>query len=113
MGGKQRQREPVDAEGHAGSVNHFAGLSAKAPFRAEMIFVVVEAHAGGRLLAGADRDQKLELGSLLKLIDRHQLAAATKERIVGNLDIVLDTERLGDFRRARNPAFAEVEDMLR
>ena len=48
---------------------------------AEMVAVIVEAHAGGRLLGGAHRNEQLELQRLLDLAHRHQLAAAAEERI--------------------------------
>ena len=60
----------------------------QAPGRAEMVLVVVEAHAGGRLLGRAHRHQQLELQRLLDLAHRHHLAAAAEERIAGHVDAV-------------------------
>src|SRR5262245_48710240 len=85
---EQRQRQPVDAEGDAGGMGDLARPGPGAPGRTEVIAVVVEAHARGRLLRGAYRDQQLELQRLLDLADRQDLAAATEERIARLIDTV-------------------------
>ena len=48
MGDKQRHRQPVHAEGDAAGVQHLAGAVVQAPDFAEMLLVIIEAHAGGR-----------------------------------------------------------------
>ncbi len=48
MRGEQRRRQSVDAKGDAGGVGGRAVIARQAPGLAEMVAVVVEAHAGGR-----------------------------------------------------------------
>ena len=50
MGGEQRERKPIHAEGDTAGMHHRAGLIVQIPGRAEVIAVIVETHAGGRLL---------------------------------------------------------------
>ncbi len=78
-----------------------------------MVTVVVEAHAGGRLLRGAHRDQQLELQRLLDLGVRHDLAAAAEERVARLLDAIGQAEAIRDLRRPRHPALTEVADLRR
>ena len=52
--------------------------SRRSQFVAEMIVVVVEAHAGGRLLFRAHRDQQFELQRLLDLVVAISLPARPK-----------------------------------
>src|ERR1051326_9024457 len=67
VGGEQRQRQPVEPERDAAGVGHLAGRGADVPGRAEMIAVIIEAHACGRLLGRMHRDQELEFERLLDL----------------------------------------------
>src|SRR5689334_397299 len=73
---EQRERQPIDAEGDATGMRHVAGGGAQVPGQAEMVAMIVEAHARRRLLRRADRHQQLELELLLDLTCRHELAAA-------------------------------------
>ena len=98
--GEQRQREAVDAERDAAGVGDLARRGRELPGLAEMVLMVVEAHAGGRLLRRAHRDQQLELERLLDLVDRHQLAGAAEERIARRLGLV-GAGRAGRRSRAR------------
>src|SRR5207302_1441324 len=96
MGGEQRQGEAIDAERDAARMGELARSGLQLPGLAEVVLVIVEAHAGGRLLRRADRDQQLELEGLLDLVDRHQLAGAAEERIARRLGLVRQAEQVGD-----------------
>ena len=85
VGPEQGDRQPVHAEGDAGGMRRRAGLIVDAPGRAEMVAMIVEAHAGGRLLGRMQRHQQLELQRLLDLADRHHLAGAAEEGIARRL----------------------------
>src|SRR4051794_22765572 len=65
---EQRQGQAVDAEGDAARMRNIAILDPQIPGLAEMIAVIVEAHAGGRLLLGAHRNEQLEFEGLLDLV---------------------------------------------
>src|SRR5947207_5146373 len=58
---EQRDGEAVHAKGDAAGVRGGTGLVLQAPDHAELVAMVVEAHAGGGLRAGVVRDQQLEL----------------------------------------------------
>src|SRR5580704_16588267 len=88
VGCEQRQRQTVDSEGDAGGMRDQAGFVAQVPRRAEMVAVIVEAHARGRLFLRVHRNEQLEFQRLLDLAHRHQLAAATEERIAGMIDAI-------------------------
>src|SRR5436305_3229882 len=58
---EQRDGQPVHAKGDAAGVRGGTGFVLQAPDHAELVAMVVEAHAGGRLRASVVRDQQLEL----------------------------------------------------
>ena len=57
------------------------------PRRAEVVAMIVEAHARGRRRVLVERNQQLELQRLLSLADRHDLSDAAEERVVGDVDL--------------------------
>src|ERR1700734_726323 len=77
-----------------------------------MVAVIVEAHARGRLLGGAYRNEQFELQGLLDLAHRHQLAAAAEERIARGIDAPRQAQLLGKTRRPRHPGAAEFIDLF-
>ena len=87
VGREQRQGQAVDAEGDAAGMSDLAGFGAQIPRRAEMVAVIVEAHARGRLLGGAHRNQQFELQRLLTCAIAAIISAASKERIARGLDL--------------------------
>ena len=60
--------------------------SCDAPGRAEMVAVIVEAHAGGRLFFRAQRHQQFELQRLLFLAHRLHLADPAEEGVARIVD---------------------------
>ena len=78
-----------------------------------MVAVIVEAHAGGRLLFRAQRDQQLEFQRLLLLADRLHLADAAEERIAGIIDLEGQAEIARDGLGAHHPALAEIGHVVR
>src|SRR6218665_3747237 len=56
VGGEQRQRDTLQPEADAGGVGGRAVFEVQAPFRAEGVLMIVEAHAGGLLHLGGDGD---------------------------------------------------------
>src|SRR5690348_13409518 len=73
---KEGERDALQAEADAGGVRNAAVFEIEAPFRAEGILMVVEAHAGGRIGDRGDRDQQFELQVLVALIVGKHLAGA-------------------------------------
>ncbi len=110
MGREQSEREPVHAEGDASGMRHLSGLGADAPDLAEMLAMAVEAHAGGRLLGGTDRNEQLELQGLFDLVDCHDLADPAEERIARLIDVIGQPQPIGELTRAHDPALAESVD---
>src|SRR5207302_9185728 len=104
---KERDGQAIQAKRGAGGVGDSAIISAEPPRAAEMILMVVEAHASGRRFLGVDRDEELELECLLNLIGGHALASAAKEGIAGGAEIEGYTELIGHLFGFRFPAFAE------
>ena len=88
-------------------------LVVQTPDLAEMLAVIVEAHAGGRLRAGVIRDEKLELERVLDLAHGHHLPDAAEERITRYLEGVRERELIGELAGALHPALAEDADLLR
>src|SRR5271170_4741926 len=58
--GEQRHRQPVHAERHAAGVRRLVAAVLHAPHVAEMLAMVIEAHAGGRPGAGVIGNEQLE-----------------------------------------------------
>src|ERR1700688_1577816 len=83
------------------------------PGGAEMVAVIIEAHAGGRLLFRAQRDQKLEFQRLLLLAHRLHLADPAEERIAGIIDLEGQAEVARNSLRAHHPALAEIGYIVR
>src|SRR5712692_6330526 len=109
---KQGEREAIDAEGDAGRVRESARLGLELPGLAEMVLVVVEAHAGGRRLLRAHRNEQLELQGVLDLVHRHQLGGTSEERIARGLGLVVQAEQIGNLGRARHPLLAEGDHLV-
>ena len=114
VGGEQRDRQPIHAEGDAAGVRHLAGLVVQAPGRAEMVAVIVEAHAGGRLLGRAHRDRAARTSATAR--SGSSPSACRRGRRTGRWP-----DRRGRAGRAasamplraRHPALAEIGDLLR
>ena len=98
---KQRDGQPVDAEGDAGGVRGLQVGAGKTPGRSEVIAMIVEAHAGGRRFRRSNRHQHLEFQRLRDLEPPDHRAAAAEERIARVLDAVGEAERAGDFAMGR------------
>src|SRR6516162_8915625 len=81
MGGEHRERKPIHTEGDAAGVHDRAGFVAQVPGHAEVIAVIVEAHAGGRLCGRAHRNEQLEFQRPLNLAHCHELTAAVEESV--------------------------------
>ncbi|MGY3428212.1 hypothetical protein ACVWZW_008716 [Bradyrhizobium sp. F1.13.4] len=77
-----------------------------------MLAVIIEAHAGGRLLFRAQRDQQFELELLLLLAHGLHLTDAAEERIAGIVDAEAETEIGRNRLRAHHPALAEISDVI-
>src|SRR5579863_7059742 len=96
VGVEHRNREPIHPEGNAAGMRRRAGHVLDVPGQAEMVAVIVEAHAGGRLLLGPQGDEQFELQRLLLLADRLHLADAAEEGIAGVVDAERQAEIAGD-----------------
>src|SRR3981081_3556981 len=83
------------------------------PSRAEMVAMMVEAHASRWLLFRAQRDQKLELERLLHLADRLHLTNAAEERIARIIDLEGQAEIARDGLSAHHPALAKIGNVVR
>src|SRR5215469_18406325 len=109
---EEGKRQAIHAEGGAARMRHLAGLGAQAPFRAEMIAVIVETHAGGRRLTAAHRDEQLEFRRLLDLAHGQKLAGAAEERIARRLEPMWQAEQLGKLAPARHPVLAKGDHLI-
>ena len=69
--------------------------------------MIVEAHASGRLFDAGDRDQQLEFQVLVALVVDQQLACASEERVVGDVDFDRQSDLLHHFRATVDPELAE------
>ena len=72
-----------------------------------MVAMVIETHAGGRLLDRANGSQQFELQFLVDLLLAHQHAAASEEWITRSLDAIAQAQRIRDGRRLAYPALAK------
>ena len=113
VGVEHRNRQPVHAERHAAGMGESAARVLDIPRGAEMVAVIVEAHAGGRLFLRAQRHEQFELQRLLLLADRLHLADAAEEGIVGIVDAEGKPEVARDRLRLDHPAFAEIRHIFR
>src|ERR1700751_3640432 len=82
------------------------------PHLAEVLPMVVEAHASRRLGIGVVRDQQLEFECLLNLAYRHDLADPTEEWIIGDINRVRQRPFLGQLPCTLHPAFPESSDLF-
>ncbi len=99
-------RRSIPKATHAG-MSRFTRCVDDVPRRAEMITMIVEAHAGGRLRFGTQRDQKFEFQRLLDLADCHHLADTSEKRIAGRFDLERETEIARDGLRAHPSSVRE------
>src|SRR5258707_4822942 len=84
-----------------------------APHLAEVLAVIVEAHARGGRRSRVVRYQQLEFQCLLPLTDGHDLADAAKKRIVRDVYREGQAEIGRELRGPGHPALAEIHDLLR
>src|SRR5262249_19041405 len=112
VGVEHRDRKAVHPECDASSMRRLAVGVGYAPGCAEMIAVIVEAHAGRRLLFRTQRHQQLELQRLLLLAHRFHLADTPEERIAGMIDPESQAEVARNRLRALHPALAKVCDIV-
>src|SRR6202453_2156637 len=84
--GEQRHGQAIDAERDAAGMSQLTIVVTDAPHLAEVLAVIVEAHAGGGRCARIIRNQEFEFQGLLALADRHHLTHPTEERIVRDVD---------------------------
>src|SRR3954447_23179270 len=112
VGVEHGDSQAVHAEGDAAGVGRLAIGVLDIPGRAEMLAVIIEAHAGRRLLFRAQRDQQFELELLLLLAHRLHLTDAAEERIAGIIDAEGETEIGRNRLRAHHPALAEIGDVV-
>ena len=85
---EQRDGDAFHAETDAGRMRAVSPSAVFNPqVETEMVLVVVEAQAGGRVFFRIDRHQQFELQAEIALARRHDAAGATEERIVGDVDV--------------------------
>src|SRR5580704_3463407 len=109
---EERDGEAIDAEGGAARMGDLARGVAQAPDLSEMILMIVEAHAGGRALGGAQGDEELEFQRILQLADRHHLADAAEEGIARLIDLAGELELFGEREPAFHPALAKCRNLV-
>ena len=86
VGVEHGDSKAIHSERHAASVRSLAIRVPEVPSHAEMVTVIIEAHAGRRLLQRAQRDQKFKFQRLLLLANRLHLPDPTEEWIAGIID---------------------------
>src|ERR1700722_14816681 len=109
---KQRDGQPVDAEGDAGGVRGLQVGAGKTPGRSEVIAMIVEAHAGGRRFRRSDRHEHFEFQ---RLATWNLPTIAPPRPKNGSLAASMRWERPSApaISGARDPLLAEIHDMLR
>ena len=112
MAGEERERDPFQPEADTGGVRHRAVFEMKAPFRAEGVLVIVEAHAGGGLGRRGDGDQKLEFQILVALVVGEHAAGPAEERVVGHVDRHVEPDLGHHLQPSVHPCLAEGRDMV-
>ena len=75
-----------------------------------MIAMVIETHAGRRLIGRAQGHQQLELQKLLDLTRRDEARGTAEERIARRGDAMRQAEPVGDVVGALEPAGAKIDD---
>lgn len=83
---KHRQGHPFHAEADTRGMDDGSIGALELPDAAEVVAVIVEARAGGRLFWRSNLDQQLKFELLLTLTVGEQSADSTKEGIVGNVE---------------------------
>ena len=112
VGMEHGDRQTIHAERHAARMRRFTRDIPDVPGEAEMVAVIVEAHAGCRLLFGAQRDQQLEFQGLLLLADGLHLTDAAEERIAGIIDLEGQAEIARNRLGTHHPAFTEIRYVI-
>ena len=77
-----------------------------------MVLMVIEAHAGGRLLGRTHGDQQLQFQRLLELADRHHLASAAEERVACGSDPVGQPQFVRQALGLPGPSLPETGHLL-
>src|SRR6201987_3572538 len=113
MGMEHGEREPLHAESDAAGMCSFASGILDVPSDTEMVAMIVEAHAGGRLLFPAPRHKELEFQRLLFLAHCLHLADAAEEGIARLVDLEGKAKVARDALRAHHPALAERGNVIR
>src|SRR5208283_518129 len=85
----------------------------EAPCLAEMIAMIIEAHASRGLFFRTHRNQQLIFECLLDLIGRQQLSGASEKRIARKIDLMRQAELVRDAFRTINPVSTELNDLAR
>src|SRR5579872_258049 len=113
VGVEHGDRQAIHPEGDAAGMSRFTACIPDVPGGAEMVAVVVETHAGGRLVFRAQRNQQFEFEGLLHLADGLHLADAAEERVAGIVDAESEPEITRDRLRPHHPALAEIRHVVR
>jgi len=82
------------------------------PDFAEVLQVAVEAHTGGWLGGGVERDEQLELQRVLPLAHGHHLSDLAEERIIRNIQLTRQRQLARQALGTRHPLLAERHDLL-
>src|SRR5208283_1134621 len=85
----------------------------EAPCLAEMVAMIIEAHASRGLLFRTHRNQQLIFECLLDLIDRQQLSGASEKRIARKIDLMWQAKLVRDALGAIDPIPSELNDLIR
>src|SRR5690242_3357066 len=110
---EQRDRQAVKAKCGTRGVRDCAIVRLQAPGGAEVILMIVEAHARRRRFLRVHWNEELELERLLDLTDGHQLAPAPEEGVAGGEQIERKAELITQLFGLRLPALAEGERRFR
>src|SRR5882757_2467912 len=80
------------------------------PNRTEVVTVIVEAHASGRLRFGTQGNQQLKLQRLFQLAQRSQPAGSSEERVISRSDPVRKAEKTCQQLRLRHPSSSKLQN---
>ena len=112
MHGEQCHGEAVDSKGNAAGMRLLALIIMNTPDIAEVLAMVVEAHARGWRRCGVIRNQQFEFQRLLALAHRHDLANPAKEWVIRDVDRKGEAQLIREERRTGDPALAKLQDFL-
>src|SRR5947209_18818181 len=93
-------------------MRHRSVLSGQPPDSAEMIPMVIEAHASGRSIFSKNRDLQFEFQRIFRLDGSHQRRCTTEKGIARQFEAKRQAELICDPLGLLDPALAKLLNLL-